>query len=186
MKKHIITIAGVPGSGKSSTAKAIASELGYQHFSSGDLFRQIAAENGWSIEEINLQAEKQSDIDHQVDEKLKSFNNETDLVIDSRLAYNWIPNSYKIYLDLDPEIAAERIFKAVKSEGRASQSAESSREVYEKTIIRYNSENKRYKNLYNLDPSNQTQYDLVINTGDYSIEEVVNKILDSYQTWLKD
>src|SRR2546422_795855 len=32
-KKHIITIAGRPGSGKSTTSKTIAEELGYEHFS---------------------------------------------------------------------------------------------------------------------------------------------------------
>ena len=42
MKKEIITIAGSLGSGKSSTARAVASALRFRHFSSGDLFRQIA------------------------------------------------------------------------------------------------------------------------------------------------
>ncbi len=70
MKKKIITIAGLPGSGKSSTAKGVAVALGYEHFSSGDLFRKIAAERGLTIEEINLVAEKQKEIDHQVDERL--------------------------------------------------------------------------------------------------------------------
>jgi ABC-type multidrug transport system fused ATPase/permease subunit len=56
MKKQTITIAGSPGSGKSSTAKAIAAVLGFQHFSSGDFFRQLAVERGQSIEAMNISA----------------------------------------------------------------------------------------------------------------------------------
>ncbi|MEZ4103369.1 MAG: nucleoside monophosphate kinase [Candidatus Paceibacterota bacterium] len=41
MKKQIITIAGKPGSGKSTTAKRLSGELNYAHFSSGDFFRQV-------------------------------------------------------------------------------------------------------------------------------------------------
>ena len=83
MKKHIITIAGLPGSGKSSTAKAVALALGYEHFSSGDLFRKMAEDRGLSVEEINFAAEKQKEIDKEVDELLVKLGKEkTDLVIE--------------------------------------------------------------------------------------------------------
>jgi len=36
MKKHIITITGLPGSGKSSTADEVARTLNYTRFSGGD------------------------------------------------------------------------------------------------------------------------------------------------------
>ena len=102
MKKHIITISGFPGSGKSSTAKGIALELGYEHFSSGDLFREMAAERNLSVEGINFAAEKSKDIDYKVDKLLESMGKEKDnLVIDSRTAFHWIPNSFKVFLDLD-------------------------------------------------------------------------------------
>ena len=52
MKKEIITIAGANGSGKSSTAKKIAQQLGFKHLSSGDLMRQIAKENNITLEEL--------------------------------------------------------------------------------------------------------------------------------------
>src|SRR5260370_28771362 len=73
MKKNIITIGGLLGSGKSSTAKAVASALGFRHFSSGDLFRQIAAERGESIEAMNISAEAQRDIDIKVDKLLQEM-----------------------------------------------------------------------------------------------------------------
>src|SRR3989338_6655344 len=96
MKKHIITVTGFPGSGKSSTAKGVAFRLGYEHFSSGDIFRKMAAERGLSIEEINFTAEKQKEIDLEVDKLLVKMGKEkNNFVIDSRTAFHWIPDSFK-------------------------------------------------------------------------------------------
>ena len=53
MKKDIITICGGLGSGKSSTARGVAKELGFEHFSSGDFFRQVGLELGLSINDLN-------------------------------------------------------------------------------------------------------------------------------------
>ena len=89
MKSRIITIAGALGSGKSSAAKKLAVELGYTHFSSGDVFRSIAGERGISIEEINKQAELEHEIDLAVDQRLRDLASENDFVIDSRIAYHW-------------------------------------------------------------------------------------------------
>ena len=111
MKREIVTVAGSPGAGKSSTAKAVAAALGFRHFSSGDLFRQLAAERGESIEAMNLSAEVQRDIDLDVDKLLQEkYRAEDRLVIDSRMAWKWMPHSLKVFLVLDPDTAAERIF----------------------------------------------------------------------------
>src|SRR5512147_1904144 len=107
MKKHIVTLAGSPGSGKSSTAKAVAAALGFRHFSSGDIFRQLAAARGESIEAMNISAEAQRDIDLQVDHLLQEkYRTEEKLVIDSRMAWHWMPSSFKVFLLLDRGTAA--------------------------------------------------------------------------------
>ena len=94
MKREIVTVAGSPGAGKSSTAKAVAAALGFRHFSSGDLFRQLAAERGESIEAMNLSAEVQRDIDLDVDKLLQEkYRAEDRLVIDSRMAWRWMPTT---------------------------------------------------------------------------------------------
>src|SRR5262249_17507227 len=117
MKKQIITIAGSPGSGKSSTARAIAAALGFRHFSSLDLFRRLAVERGESIEAMNISAEVQRDIDLKVDNLLQEmYRTEQKLVIDSRMAWCWMPGSFKAFLVLDPDSAAERIFSHLQQE----------------------------------------------------------------------
>jgi CMP/dCMP kinase len=185
-KKSIITIAGAVGSGKSSTAKNVAVTLGYAHFSSGDLFRTIARECNLSIEAINLTAEEQQDIDHRVDELLQNMGREQEkLVIDSRLAWHWMPDSFKVYLALDADTAAERIFTHIKTEGRVSQSAESVAEVRANITSRVASEQKRYMNLYNIDVTDTSPFDLVIDTKKNDLAHTVEIVLKEYNVWLQ-
>lgn len=183
-KSTVITITGLPGSGKSSTAKRVAETLAYKHFSSGDLFRRIAAERGLSVSALNLTAEEQRDIDHQVDELLKRMGEtETDIVIDSRLAFHWMPQSFKVFLKLDSKTAAMRTFSQIQKEGRVSQSGSSLEEVEHDIATRIQSEFKRYKALYNLDYTNESQFDLVVDTEKYPLPEVANTIVKSYRAW---
>lgn len=185
MKKHIITITGFPGSGKSSTAKSVAVRLGYEHFSSGDLFRKMAAERGLSIEEINFTAEKQKEIDIEVDKLLVKMGQEkNDFVIDSRTAFHWIPGSFKVFLDLNQRTAAERTFVQIQKEGRASQTGSSVDEVYENTLKRVESERKRYLSLYNIDITDKTNFDLIVDTEINNLADVVEIINSAYQKWL--
>lgn len=183
-KKRIITIAGYLGSGKSSTARLVAKELGYTHFSSGDLFRAIAAERGLSIEEINKTAELEKEIDYKVDARLRKMGEGDRMVIDSRTAFHWMPASFKVYLTLDPHTAAERIYSHIRKEGREVQEADSVEDVFRATQERVASERKRYQNLYQLDVGDMSHYDLVIDTGKNDLETVVGMVLKAYREWV--
>ncbi|MFQ5540772.1 MAG: (d)CMP kinase [Candidatus Paceibacteria bacterium] len=183
-KKSIITIAGAIGSGKSSTAKRVAEDLGYKHFSSGDLFRATAAERGLSVEALNLTAEEQEEIDYEVDELLKKMGREEErLVIDSRLAFHWMPDSFKVYLKLDHNTAAKRIFNHLNTEGRLSQSATSVEDVRGSIDTRVESEQKRYRNLYDIDVSDLSPFDFIIDTRVNSLNRVVELVIENYKLW---
>jgi cytidylate kinase len=187
MKNTIITIAGSPGSGKSSTAKGVAKRLGYEHFSSGDLCRKIASDRGLSIEEFNFAAEKRKELDFEVDTLLRSMGQEKhDLVIDSRTAFHWMPGAFKVYLELDPKIGAARVFAQIKSNGRVSQMGSSVDEVYEITEKRMRSEHKRFRDLYGIDIEDRGNYDLVVDTGALSLDEAIEKVASEYEYWLHD
>lgn len=187
MKKEIITICGGLGSGKSSTAKRVAEALGYKHFSSGDLFRQIGLEMGFSVTEVNIHAELEPEIDHRVDDKLRNLRAENKLVIDSRTAYHWIPESFKVYLDLPPEIAKNRVVDSLKENPLRMQSEQvkTPEEAYEKMQKRFESEQKRYWDLYKINNTNKEQFDLVIDTEKNNLDQVVQIILKSYKNWLE-
>ncbi|MBO0736086.1 MAG: cytidylate kinase family protein [Alphaproteobacteria bacterium] len=184
MKKEIITIAGSLGSGKSSTARSVAASLGFRHFSSGDLFRQLAAERGESIEAINLSAESQRDIDLKVDDLLQNmYLTEQKLVIDSRMAWHWMPHSFKVFLALDPDTAAQRIFDHLQAEGRVSEDAKSIAEVRKSIEGRFASEQKRYAALYAVDPTDPLNFDIVINTKHNDLRAVTAIVRAAYQAW---
>src|SRR3989339_308070 len=182
-KKTIITINGKPGSGKSSAAKGSAEALGFQRFSSGDFMRRMAIKRGVSITELNILAEKDKQIDFDIDEEVRKTGELENLVIDSRMAFHWIPNSFKVYLDLPPEIAKARIMESLKSDKlrQASEQETDEETVYEKIIARLNSENKRYMDLYGVDNSDPAMYDLVIDTNKSNLEEVVSEIVTKYK-----
>jgi cytidylate kinase len=186
VKKEIITIAGRLGSGKSSTAKALAKHLKYDHFSSGDLFREIAAQQSMDVLEANKNAEDNSDIDHLVDERLRQIGKtENKKIVDSRTAWHWMPDSFKVYLNLDTSIAAQRIMAASAERKSSNEEIPQSQSEYIKMLDeRYDSENKRYMKLYNIDPSNLSNYDLVIDTSKYNLDEVVKAIIHAYEKWL--
>jgi CMP/dCMP kinase len=187
MKKSIITIAGSLGSGKSSTAKTVAAALGFRHFSSGDLFRKIAAERGESIEAMNISAEAQRDIDLKVDELLQQmYRTDEKLVIDSRMAWRWMAHSFKVFLVLDANTAAERIFNQLTEEGRMSEDAQSVEEVRNSIDRRFASEQRRYSALYGVDPTDPSNFDIVINTKRNDLRTVAAIVCAAQHAWLTD
>lgn len=183
-KKRIITLTGLPGSGKSSTADALAKLLGYKRFSSGDFARRVATNHGISIEEWNKKAETMPGLDAEVDEAVRQAGNEADLVIDSRTAFHWIPQAFKVFLTLDPRIAAERTFKQIQAGERTSQKAATVEELQQKTEERIASEQARYHTLYNLDYMDESQYDLIVDTGGKTIQDTADSIAEAYRKWL--
>ncbi len=186
MKKQIITLAGSPGSGKSSTARAVAATLGFSHFSSGDIFRQLAAARGESIEAMNISAEAQRDIDLQVDNLLREkYRTEDKLVIDSRMAWHWMPGLFKVFLLLDPGTAAERIFAHLQQGGRVSENAATVQEVHRSIDRRFASEQKRYAALYSVNPTEPLNFDVVFNTKYNDLPTVTAMVTAAYSAWIE-
>ena len=64
-KKHIITISGKPGSGKSSTSDKVAELLNYTRFSSGDMVRKMLERKNITLAEFNEKDDKDSFPPHQ-------------------------------------------------------------------------------------------------------------------------
>lgn len=185
-KKHIITIAGRPGSGKSTAAKRIAAQLGFAHASGGDLYRTAGLERGMDILQANLANIETGEIDKIVDDKMREINATGDrMVIDSRTAWHFIPNSFRVFLDLDLLTAAKRILADMDEERREREHIPADSRLYaEELRARQAAETRRYKKLYNIEPFNLNNYDLVIDTGTNNPEQVAAQILDAYQQWL--
>lgn len=194
MKKHIITIAGKPGSGKSSTANILAERLGYSRASTGDFMRQMAIDKGISLSEIAKLAVENPQVDAEIDEHNKMIGEKENVILDARLGFYFIPESFKVFLEINHMIAAKRILLNTsknplrKSEARYEFNSE---ETVAKSIDeRLQNERVRYSIRYGIaDHTAHGNFDLVIDTSapeyDEQIEKVVAKIQEEYEKWLQ-
>ncbi len=187
-KKHIITISGRPGSGKSSTADKVADLLNYTRYSSGDMVRNMLAREHLTLAQYNTQAMDDHALDEKIDTFLRNLRNKNDIVIDSRLGFYWIPESFKVYLDLDIQVATVRIFKDAMNNNMRTKGGELANSldlVARQVKTRMDTEQSRFKNLYGIDPYNSEHFDLVIDTSRHSPQTVALTIFDTYRRWLK-
>lgn len=168
-----ITITGDLYSGKSSAGKAICETLNYTYYSVGELQRKLAVEKGMSITDYNTYVFNNK-LDKEVDNRtIKIGTEEDNFIFDARLAWNFIPDSFKIYLKVGINTAIDR---AMESERGKSEKYSSRRDAKEHIIKRRQLEVSRFKNLYNVDIERDKNYDLVIDTSHITMEEVIEKI----------
>lgn len=186
-RAHIITLSGKPGSGKSSTADRVAELLGYTRYSAGDFVRKSLQAQHLSLAEFNQKAMAEPALDEKIDAHLRELRSQKDIVVDSRLGFHWIPESFKVYLDLDIDVATVRIFKdRLQNKSRSMEYEISSNlsEVQKQVRARINTERRRFKHLYGVDPYDTSRFDLVINTARHSPQTVALHIFDVYKQWL--
>lgn len=171
----IISISGRPGSGKSTIGKMLAKKLGYDYISVGDLRGEIASEKGMTIDELNELGLEQSWTDKEVDKKTEELGKTKDnLVVDGRMAWYFIPDSIKVFFDVDLNIAAERIFKNQRPDEKP---VESIREMKQVLSNRMENTQKRLKKWYGVNYLNFSNYDILIDTTGQSPESVLEKLL---------
>ena len=173
----LLTVSGPPGSGKSTTAAALAEAFDLEHISGGDIFRSLADERGLTPVEFNELAEEDEQIDRDLDRRLYDLARERDdVLLESRLA-GWLAGDdadIKIWLDAPLNIRAERI---AEREDKPFDTA------YGETHRRERSEAKRYHEYYNIDIDDRSIYDIVYNTARWSPEGVLGMLttaVDSY------
>lgn len=173
----LITVSGPPGSGKSTTAAALAEAFQLEHVSGGDIFRELAAENDMTPVEFNELAEEEDQIDRDLDRRLREIAVERDdVLLESRLA-GWLAAEHadlRIWLDAPLDIRCERI---VDREGKPLE------QVREETKRRESSEAKRYERYYNIPINDLSIYDITYNTARWSAEGVLGMLttaIDSY------
>lgn len=187
-KKQIITIAGKPGSGKTTTRDLVANELGFRTYSTGEWFREISSQRGLDLLAGNLHAENDRSIDDEIDQRQRELGIAEDrFVIDGRLAWHFIPSSFKVYLDLDAATAAQRILDNPSASRSEKELVHKDPAMYTAALEeRRASEAKRYQLLYGVDPSDEANYDLFLNTAHHSPEEVCRFVVEAFRRWISN
>lgn len=179
----IITISGVPGSGKSTIAKELEKELGYKRYYIGGIRRELARKKGMTLEEYNRLGETDSSTDEEVDDYQKNILSKMDnIIVEGRTSFYFIPNSLKVFFDVEKEESVRRIYSdlrdALKNKERNEGEAVSMSEVKKIIEERINSDIKRYKKYYGIENAyDKNNFDLVIDTTKGSIQDSVDETL---------
>ncbi len=136
----IVTLSGLPGSGKTSVARELIARYGFTMVSAGEQFRKLAQERGMSLEEFGALAKRDSSIDLAIDQRQKELAAKYDMaLVEGRLAGHTIDAELKIWLKTTPLVRAQRVAK------RESISVEKALEDNE---AREQVEATRYKEFY--------------------------------------
>jgi CMP/dCMP kinase len=170
-----ITLTGDLGSGKSAVSAILCEKTGFQYLATGQIQRRLAAEMGMTTLEMNHRADTDPTIDQRIDSVFVDLNNDPQgYVVDSRMAWHFIPTSLKVYMKVDLRTAATRILNDPK---RNSEQYSSVEEAMEKIQARKASENARFLAKYDADCANMDNFDLVVDTTDRTPDEVASIIL---------
>ncbi len=164
----IITISGPPGVGTTTVAGILSKKLGIPLLSAGDIFRQMAAEMGMDMLEFSKLAEKDHEIDIEVDSRQVEAAKTGDLIIEGRLSAYFVDADLKVLLLAPFEVRAERISK------RESKPVEI---VKYEMKMREESEAKRYKEIHGIDVNSLEIYDIILNSDRFNAETIARIIL---------
>jgi len=178
-----ITVSGIVGSGKSTVSKLLAKRLGFEYFSVGALMRQMAVDKKVHLKELTEQAKfDERVIDKELDDsQIKIGKTRNNFVMDSRLGFYFIPDSFKVFLKVDLNEGAKRVF----SDSRREESYSSVEETKSYLVKRISDEKQRYKQYYRIDFPNGCKFDLEIDTTKISPKEVVEKIVNGLKIYSK-
>ena len=178
-----ITMTGNLGSGKTSVCKELK-EMGYEIISAGGLFRQLAEERGMTVVEFNKLAETDKSIDKLIDDRSTRLGRElSDAVFDSRLAWHFVEESFKVFLMTDVMESAKRVYNDTE---RSAESYSSVTEAAEALTKRTNLEKERFKTLYDVDYYNKNNYDLIIESTKATPRQIAEEIVRYYEEFKKD
>jgi cytidylate kinase len=165
-----ITIFGLAGTGKTTTGKLLCETLGYKYMSTGNIFRAKAEELGLSLADFEELCQKDSKYDIELDKMVEDYGKtEDDFVFESRLAWHFIPDSYKIKLDCPFDVRVARVAERENKDVHVAEQETLHRE--EKIRTRYD----EYYGIKNFDADEN--FDLVVDTQINNAESVKEIIL---------
>ena len=182
MKKNIISLAGDLASGKGTVSKILMQKLNYGVYRNGEYFRSLAKKMNMTVTEFNKYVVEHPEIDQQIEKSAAEYaKDHNNFIIDARLGWYAVPESFKVYLTVDINEAAKRAFydKNRKDTENLATIEEQKKDMIERSRI----ENERYWEIYHVRKYNMKNYDLVIDTSKITPEEVADKIIEKYLNW---
>ena len=171
-----ITLAGSPGSGKSTLRNMLAEHYGLKIKGTGDFMRELSKKHGYSdiTKFIAEYVSEHPEMDLQVDEEQRIYGEENDdFVLDAHLGFHFVQDSIRICLKCDTAESARRILEDKK---RTTEDAKTFSESIESSVKRREVMRKNYYNLYQVDIDDPDNFDFVLDTTSLSFEEVFKEV----------
>ncbi len=181
-----ISITGKLGSGKSTVCKMIRDRYDYEIFSTGAIQREVAREMGISTLELNKRMKQDHSLDTRIDEattRLSRERRDCRLIFDSRMAWHFAEDTFKIFLTVDPTVAAQRVMANPRDSEERYRSVEEARD---KLVERSRVEQSRFRELYGVDYSDYGNYNLVVDSSARTPEEIVDIIWEAFRAYQND
>lgn len=181
----ILTVSGLPGSGTTTLATALAEDYDLRHLDGGDIFRTMAAERDMSEAEFGKHVNENPHLDREIDQRLSETvqryvdgeaADEPGLVLESRLA-GWLAGAdadFRLWCTAPVDVRANRLSDR---DGRS--------ETRDQLLERQTDEAMRYEDTYEIDITDLSIYDLVVNTARWDEDmvcEVVRTAVDGYSS----
>lgn len=173
-----IAITGNLGSGKSTVARKLSEKLGFPIYSTGDVQRRKANELGITTLELNRRSMEDPALDHYIDDDVVRESVEKDnIIFDSRMAWHFAHNAFRVFIKVDINEAARRI------QGDKRGNVESFKTVEEaKASVseRGRLERERFVSIYGVDYADEGNYDLVLDSTNHTPDEITDMIIAAF------
>lgn len=173
-----ITITGNLGSGKSTISKIIQEKYGFEIYSTGTIQRDLAKELGKSTLEMNQLMCNNPQYDNMIDDattRTAKENTHKDIIFDSRLAWNFVEKSFKVFVSVGLDAAADRVFNDSRG---AVEKYTSLPEAKNQLKVRAETENIRFKDMYDLEYFDFSNYNLIVDSTYNTSEEIAKVVID--------
>lgn len=181
----MITLAGAPCSGKSTVAKTFALKYNFENISTGKLIRKMAEDMGLDIIQMQTVLNNDKSIDAKIEDMQKEMGKSRindNLLLDSRLGWYCVPESFKVYVTI-PEMEMARRFLQ-DNERENDQKVETVEEALDCLNYRRNQEIERFKKTYGVDLSDTNNYDLIVENYGKTPEETADEIYRAYKEFI--
>ena len=179
MRNTKITLSGSVGSGKSTIGKLLSESLDAEFISVGNLSRKKAESMGMDIDQFQLYLKANPQMDKEMDKYIADeMNKRSGFILDYRLGFHFINDSFNVLLKVSPELELKRISNRT-----------GNNEFYEglnleQKIAKMNARNfnmqARFMELYDVDFLNEGNYHLVLVTDNLKPEEIGTEIIKQY------
>ncbi len=172
-----ITMTGNLGSGKSTMCKLLNEVYQFEVYSTGKVQRELARQMNMTTLELNQLMCSDKKYDKMIDDetaRISRENKDKNIIFDSRLAWHFVEHSFKVFVSVSLEEASVRVM----NDHRGAEETYTSLEEAKKLLAeRAATEMVRYKDIYNLNYMDFSNYNLIIDSTYCTPDKIVEIIL---------